>query len=388
MIDSSLKSSFSISEAFTGISIVVSILALLYAWHKDRLLKKKEYADRIRHAASSVTAKLERWRELSLRFFDDIQPLITDVDGVLLKHRDVIVARDSLWRGLVTARAESSRRILDEQIEIAYADLYGYDARIRDLFAGGVDLLKEIDERIFREVLKRTQADVLALSGVEATLQSAKLGNALRETCADLATQLAAELNTVLVPFRQEMIKLIEASDSQIVSKAVGITSGEEVFKHVNEHTHKEDGWLDVYRNAFDLALDRESIRPTVERKGNSILRSYHSGGEAVVRSGTLADVRAGGAVELRSKRLRKKRQVSAASFVTAEDLTGIVYSDPEIMGGTPVFVGTRVPLENLIDYLEGAESVEEFLRAFPAVSRDQVNAVIEAGKRKIIGTE
>ncbi len=327
MVDSSFKSSFSISEAFTGISIIVSILALLYAWHKDRLLKKKEYADRIRHAASSVTAKFERWRELSLRFFDDIQPLITDVDGVLLKQRDVIVARDSLWRGLVTARAESSRRILDEQIEIAYADLYGYDARIRDLFAGGVDFLKEIDERIFREVLKRTQADVLALSGVKATLQSAKLGNALRETCADLATQLAVELNTVLVPFRQEMIKLIEASDSQIVSKAVGIASGEEVFKHVNEHTHTEDGWLDVYGNAFDLALDRVSVRP-IERKGISILRSYHSGSEVVVRSGTLADVRAGGAVELRSKRLRKKRQVSAASFVTTEELTGIVHSD------------------------------------------------------------
>ena len=62
-----------------------------------------------------------------------------------------------------------------------------------------------------------------------------------------------------------------------------------------------------------------------------------------------------------------------------AEELTGVVHCDPEIMGGTPVFVGTRVPLQNLIDYLEGGESVEDFLEAFPTVSREQVIAVIEA---------
>ena len=70
-----------------------------------------------------------------------------------------------------------------------------------------------------------------------------------------------------------------------------------------------------------------------------------------------------------------------------SEDLHGIIHSDPEIMGSTPVFVGTRVPLQNLIDYLEGGESVDEFLEAFPAVSREQVIAVIEAGKLKMLET-
>ena len=51
---------------------------------------------------------------------------------------------------------------------------------------------------------------------------------------------------------------------------------------------------------------------------------------------------------------------------MNAEELQGIIHSNPEIMGGTPVFVGTRVPLQNLIDYLEGGESVEDFLDAFP----------------------
>ena len=69
------------------------------------------------------------------------------------------------------------------------------------------------------------------------------------------------------------------------------------------------------------------------------------------------------------------------------EDLKGIVHSDPEIMGGTPVFVGTRVPLQNLADYLEGGESVEDFLNAFPTVKREQAIAVIEAGKLAVLAT-
>ncbi len=68
-------------------------------------------------------------------------------------------------------------------------------------------------------------------------------------------------------------------------------------------------------------------------------------------------------------------------------DLKGVVQSDPEIMGGTPVFVGTRVPLQNLIDYLEGGESIEDFLDGFPSVKRTQVIAVIEAAKLKTLET-
>ena len=69
------------------------------------------------------------------------------------------------------------------------------------------------------------------------------------------------------------------------------------------------------------------------------------------------------------------------------EDLQGVVHSDPEIMGGTPVFVGTRVPLQNLIDYREGGESIEDFLDGFPSVKREHVIAVIEAAKFKMLET-
>jgi len=55
-----------------------------------------------------------------------------------------------------------------------------------------------------------------------------------------------------------------------------------------------------------------------------------------------------------------------------------VVHSDPDILGGTPVFVGTRVPFRNLIDYLERNHSLEEFLDSFPSVSREQAVASLK----------
>jgi uncharacterized protein (DUF433 family) len=64
-----------------------------------------------------------------------------------------------------------------------------------------------------------------------------------------------------------------------------------------------------------------------------------------------------------------------------------VVHSDPDILGGIPVFVGTRVPFRNLIDYLEGGYSLEEFLDAFPSVSRDQAIAALEAAHEAVSGS-
>lgn len=58
-----------------------------------------------------------------------------------------------------------------------------------------------------------------------------------------------------------------------------------------------------------------------------------------------------------------------------------IVSVSPEVMGGTPVFAGTRVPVQTLLDYLEGGETIEDFLDGFPTVSREQIVAFLESAK-------
>jgi uncharacterized protein (DUF433 family) len=64
---------------------------------------------------------------------------------------------------------------------------------------------------------------------------------------------------------------------------------------------------------------------------------------------------------------------------------SSVVHSDPDILGGTPVFVGTRVPVQALIDYIEGGHSLEEFLDAFPTVSRETAIAALEQAKAHLL---
>jgi len=60
---------------------------------------------------------------------------------------------------------------------------------------------------------------------------------------------------------------------------------------------------------------------------------------------------------------------------------SSVVRSDPQILGGTPVFVGTRVPVHALIEYIEGGHSLDEFLDDFPTVPREIVIAALEQAK-------
>jgi uncharacterized protein (DUF433 family) len=62
-----------------------------------------------------------------------------------------------------------------------------------------------------------------------------------------------------------------------------------------------------------------------------------------------------------------------------------VVHSDPQILSGTPVFVGTRVPFQTLLDYLEAGDPLDEFLDDFPTVTREQAVAALEQAKEALL---
>lgn len=65
-------------------------------------------------------------------------------------------------------------------------------------------------------------------------------------------------------------------------------------------------------------------------------------------------------------------------------NLSRVVHSNPNILSGTTVFVGTRVPLHNLIDYLEAGDTIDDFLKSFPSVSREQAIAALELAREAL----
>lgn len=62
-----------------------------------------------------------------------------------------------------------------------------------------------------------------------------------------------------------------------------------------------------------------------------------------------------------------------------------LITSNPDILGGMPVFCGTRVPVQTLIEYLEGGQTIDEFLDGFPTVTREQVIAFLEEAKARML---
>lgn len=282
----------SVGNIIMALSVVVSAIALLITLSKDRQLRKKEYADRIRNAAGTVTAKLERRKEIFLSFFDSIQPLITDADIKLVREQDVIATRDFLWRELGLAHAKCLERITDEGIEVAYKDLYGYDPDIQELFGKAVGELKKIERAVSRAVLHQTQAAVMEFDGIKGPHVSAELGNALRDTCWSLAQKAERLVDEVLTPFQSQMIDLIGAKDSEIVNRRIRIGSAGEMFLRASELTAQfegsnalsiigpRDGYCLMHDNYISLlygSILREEAPAGVARKSGSVSLNYIS---------------------------------------------------------------------------------------------------------------
>ena len=64
---------------------------------------------------------------------------------------------------------------------------------------------------------------------------------------------------------------------------------------------------------------------------------------------------------------------------------SAVVCRSPDVMGGTPVFCGTRVPVQTLLDYLKAGDTIDEFLAGFPSVSREQIIAFLDAATERLV---
>ena len=79
--------------------------------------------------------------------------------------------------------------------------------------------------------------------------------------------------------------------------------------------------------------------------------------------------------------KLKSRNAILPLTDIFMTSSKSVIVKDPEIMHGTPVFRGTRVPIQALFDYLEGGETLEEFLEGFPTVSREMAVAALEQAK-------
>jgi len=212
-----LSPEIKIGDLLTVGSVLIGASALLYAMLKDRVLRHREYADRVRHSAANTLAAVERWKGLAERLFVDCQSALTETDILVVKGQDVIAARDFLWKSLVDLEAKISARILAENLQGAYAPLYAYDPAIHRAFASVTNTMQGEFAGATLMLLKATQREVMDTE--RAPYHSAELGNRLREITHEVALLFSRRADEVILPLATAMLKLVTASDTAIVRK-------------------------------------------------------------------------------------------------------------------------------------------------------------------------
>lgn len=227
------KAELSIGDLLTAGSIIIASVAVFAAWSKDRDLRRHENAEKIRHSAGIVIAKMERWKERSHSFYNDLLPLFADTAASVTKHRDRNAAHSLMYKGIVVAHAESTSRIINEEIEIAYADLYGYDPGIRDLFVKTISRLKEIDcttlDNLYDGAVQDLD-DFLYNQKREKDKDPLAVNNNLRLTCLNFDKELQDKMEEVIAPVRDSVSKFIRMSDEEINGGRDNIPSPQNVF--------------------------------------------------------------------------------------------------------------------------------------------------------------
>jgi hypothetical protein len=186
---------------------------------KDRRSREREFGDRVRAAAARTLGKLERWQQLAARLYQDVQPLFVDVSQKLHAELDAEAARDLLWRELSVVRTAAEQRIVDEEIESAYVELYPYHPSVQQRFAETMSRLKEIDAAVYFEFVRRSQEQVLAYKGARRDYTPSLLGNDLRLESARAERRLVGELERAIAPIREFLVGVISLSDTRIASR-------------------------------------------------------------------------------------------------------------------------------------------------------------------------
>jgi hypothetical protein len=217
--------------------VIISAFSLLISLTKDRSLKRKQYSDEIRNAASVTNAKLSRWPQISQSLFDELQLDITEADIKLVDTGDVIKTRDMFWKAVNERYAKVLDRIMDEEIEIAYSSLYGYDPNIYILFSQAVIRLRKLNELTLETVLSNTQYVIMKMEkelGLD-KYHSAQLGNELRFECSNIRMALSEQSDRILEAFRNQIQHIVSASDVDIEKKKIDLGDAKDIFPSIEE---------------------------------------------------------------------------------------------------------------------------------------------------------
>jgi len=145
--------SIKVGDLLTSITIAVSVIALLVSWSKDREAKLTEQANRVRAAAATAIAKLDRWQALQLSMYRELQPTYVEMSELLADCDDVQRVRDQFWKRVNVERTRIAQKVLEEQLGTAYSDLLSHFPAARDKFTDAFVKLGAVESAVTENYL-------------------------------------------------------------------------------------------------------------------------------------------------------------------------------------------------------------------------------------------
>jgi hypothetical protein len=216
----SLVKEIKIGDFITAFAILLSLVSLLISLREDRRLLKREQADRVRNAAARTLAKLDRWKEISLLMFAQMDIVFVDTSKLWAKGERGETLRDELWERLDRVRVKSLKSITKEEIETAYQDLYSFDPYVRDYFEKLLNLLKDEEEVMFRLALLPGVQNILdEMERMNCNRQTATFRNPLMEHSTAIKGVYESRLNRLLAEVSGRLLELIGKKDNEILSR-------------------------------------------------------------------------------------------------------------------------------------------------------------------------
>ena len=206
-----------VGDILTSLTIIVSVVALVITWTKDRDTRETEQADLVRSAAASAITKLDRWQALQLSLYQELQPEFVITSEKLSDEYNIIKIRDYLWKTISNKRIEISSKVLEEQITTTYVNLLAHFPDTRGQFLDMFQALNRAEETISGSFLEKSQQDVMAFEGKNESYTSAMLGNALRSTAAEHKEKLIGETSEIIAPVKSFLFGVITQTNRQIL---------------------------------------------------------------------------------------------------------------------------------------------------------------------------
>lgn len=168
---------------------------------------------KVRLAAAKTLAQLQRMIELYGFYYEDIQPYFVKSSEMLAEDFDVIKTRDYLWKQLQRVRKSIRKKILKEQLDIAYVELCDYYPSFYNDFVAVEKEIKTIEDFVFRNFLMSTQDDILQFRMfAQNEYKTAMLGNALRDTGSTYQKFFQSQIDKLIQPMYDFLVNLITAT--------------------------------------------------------------------------------------------------------------------------------------------------------------------------------